>query len=76
MLLQEQMEVGNTVFTFGKYNGKTYNFVRQSDVAYCNWALKQMNAGNKMLHFQLWLRSQTRKATCECCNGTGLIDVV
>jgi hypothetical protein len=62
------------VITFGKYNGRTYEFVKQTDVAYCNWALKQMNVGGRMLQFQQWLKSNARKVTCECCNGTGLVD--
>ncbi len=65
-----------TQFTFGKHTGKTYEFVRQTDVAYCNWALKQINANGKMLHFQSWLRAQSRMVTCECCNGTGLVYAV
>jgi len=66
----------NTVFNWGKYNGKTYEYVRGSDVAYCNWALKQMNVGGRMLHFQQWLRAKSRKVTCECCNGSGLVDAI
>jgi hypothetical protein len=64
------------VISFGKHNGNTYEFVRQTDVAYCNWALKQMNVGGRMLHFQQWLRKQAKKVTCECCNGTGLVDAI
>ena len=65
----------NTI-SFGKHNGKSYEYVRQVDVEYCNWALKQMNVGGRMLHFQEWLRAKTRKVTCECCNGSGLVDAV
>jgi hypothetical protein len=65
-----------TVLNFGKHNGKTYEYVKMTDVAYCNWALKQMNGGGKMLHFQQWLRTTSRKVTCECCNGTGLVDAI
>ena len=67
---------GATVITFGKHNGKTYEFVKATDVAYCNWALKQMNVGGRMLHFQTWLRRNARKVTCECCNGSGEVDAV
>lgn len=70
------MDKSQTVITFGKYNGQTYEFVRKTDVAYCNWVLKQMNVGTKMIEFQKWLKFNTRKATCECCNGTGIIDVI
>jgi hypothetical protein len=65
-----------TTMTFGKYNGKSYEFIRQNDVAYCNWSLKQMNVGGRMLEFQLWLKKNTRKVACECCNGSGLVDVI
>ena len=51
------MDKSQTVITFGKYNGQTYEFVRKTDV-------------------QKWLKLNTRKATCECCNGTGVIDVI
>lgn len=64
------------IFSFGKHNGKTYDFVRKNDVAYCNWALKQMNVGERMRHFQDWLKLKTKKITCECCNGSGLIDAI
>jgi len=70
------MEASQTVFKFGKYNGKTYEFVRDTDVAYCNWCLKQMNVSGKMLHFQEWLKTKSRKVTCECCNGSGLVNPV
>lgn len=70
------MDTANTVLTFGKHTGKTYDFVRQNDVAYCNWVLKQMNVNNKMLHFQTYLRAQGRMVTCECCNGTGFVYAV
>ena len=66
----------DTIVSFGKYTGKSYSFVRQTDVAYCNWILKQMNVGNKMLHFKQWLRMGGRKVTCECCNGSGVVDAL
>lgn len=70
------MDESQTIFTFGKYTGKTYEFARNTDVAYCNWVLKQMNVSGKMLNFQQWLKKKTRKVTCECCNGSGLVDAV
>jgi hypothetical protein len=65
----------NTI-TFGKYNGMTYEQVRSGDVGYCNWILKQTGTSGRMLHFQMWLRAKARKVTCECCNGSGLIDAI
>jgi hypothetical protein len=70
------MDAAQTVITFGKYNGKKYEFDLATDVAYCNWALKQMGSGGKMSHFQFWLRSFARKVTCECCNGSGLVAAI
>ena len=64
------------MLTFGKYNGKSYDFVKQSDVSYCNWVLKQISVSGRMLHFQQWLKTTSKKVTCECCNGTGLVDAV
>jgi hypothetical protein len=66
----------NNKLTFGKHEGKTYEYVKQADVAYCNWVLKQMNVGRKMMQFQQWLKTNSRKVTCECCNGSGLVDAV
>lgn len=65
-----------TTMSFGKYNGQPYEFVRQNDVAYCNWVLKQMNVSGRMLQFQIWLKKNTRKVACECCNGSGLVDMI
>jgi hypothetical protein len=69
-------DISENMITFGKYNGKSYDFVKQSDVSYCNWILKQMSVSGRMLHFQHWLKTNSRKVTCECCNGTGLVDAV
>lgn len=70
------MDSSQTVITFGKYNGLTFEAVKKIDIAYCNWVLKQMNVGSKMLQFQKWLKMGARKATCECCNGTGVTDIL
>jgi hypothetical protein len=64
------------VLAFGKYQGKTYDFIRQTDVAYCNWVLKQFNVGRGLAHFQQWLKTKAKKVTCECCNGSGLVDAI
>jgi hypothetical protein len=71
-----EMDDSYTILTFGKYNGRTYDFIRQTDVAYCNWALKQANSGHRMAHFQQWLKTTSRKVTCECCNGSGFVDAI
>ena len=76
LVLAHKMDLSQTIITFGKHNGKTYAYVKQTDVAYCNWALKQMNVGGRMLHLQQWLKQKTRKVTCECCNGSGLVDAL
>ena len=65
-----------TIISFGKYNGQTYEFIKKNDVGYCNWVLKQMNTNGGMLQFQIWLKKNTRKVACECCNGSGLVDMI
>jgi predicted methyltransferase len=64
------------IINFGKHIGKTYEFVRENDVSYCNWVLKQYNIGKGLSHFQQYLKTKTKKVTCECCNGTGVIDQI
>ena len=70
----ESMDSQQNTLTFGKYSGKTFDYVKQTDVSYCNWVLEQIGSGGKMLQFQQWLRTKARKITCECCNGTGVVD--
>lgn len=71
------INVSNTIVSFGKHSGKTYDLVLQTDVSYCNWLLRQVNVHGRLLQFQQWLKNKsTRKATCECCNGTGVINVL
>jgi len=72
----QRADVSQTILNFGKYKGKTYDSIKKTDVAYCNWILKQMNAGRTMLDFQQWLKENGRKVACECCNGSGLVDAV
>ena len=67
---------GNTSVTFGKYQGLTFEQVKQTDVSYCNWVLKQLETAGKMKEFQEWLKKTSNKATCEMCNGTGKMCVV
>ena len=66
------MDSSSNTMPFGKYSGKTYEEIRQADISYCNWVLKQYEARGKMLEFQKWLKSVSKKATCEVCNGTGV----
>lgn len=71
------MNNGHTVITFGKHNGKNYEEVRASDVAYCNWILKQLEVAGRLRAFQDWLKqTATHKATCEMCNGCGQVAVI
>ena len=70
------MDESQTEISFGKHSGQTYKYVRENDVSYCNWLLKQVGVRGRMLLFQQWLRKKTRKVTCECCNGSGLIDAI
>lgn len=71
------MNTDGNVITFGKYNGMSYQDVRQLDTAYCNWILKQLEVKGRMKDFQLWLKNNTiNKATCEMCNGCGKVSVM
>ena len=71
------MNSGATVVTFGKHNGRTYDDIKRMDVAYCNWILKQMEVSGRMKEFQIWLKENSNhKATCEMCNGSGQVTVV
>jgi len=70
------MDASQTLISFGKHSGKTYELIRATDVAYCNWALKQTGGGARMSHFQSWLLTFARKVTCECCNGSGLVPAI
>lgn len=71
------MEPSNTVISFGKHSGKTYEEVRNMDVAYCNWTLKQMETTGRMKAFQNWLKQNSKNvATCELCNGCGKVSVI
>jgi len=72
--LQNTMNVPPNTMTFGKYAGKSFEFVKRNDVSYCNWVLQQYAFGGKMYPFQQWLKSKAKKITCECCNGSGLVD--
>lgn len=47
----------SNTLAFGKHKGKSYDFVKQNDVSYCNWVLKQKNFSGKMLDFQSWLKA-------------------
>jgi hypothetical protein len=59
------------ILVIGKYKGMTFNEIRNTDVAYCNWVLRQMGTIGHMKEFQEWLKSISKKTTCEACNGTG-----
>jgi hypothetical protein len=58
--------------TFGKHAGKTFEHIRDTDISYCNWALKQTGTRGVMKAFQDWLKQASKKVTCEACNGTGI----
>ena len=40
-------------FTFGKYKGKTYGYVYQSDKSYCSWFIKNCRKGKSFKTFVL-----------------------
>ena len=61
---------------FGKYHGKTYSYVLENDVAYCNWLLRQLNVNGKLKKYQDCLKTKAKKETCDCCNGTGLMNII
>ena len=65
------MNAEKKTLPFGKHSGKTYEVIRQTDVSYCNWVLKQVDTRGSMMEFQIWLKQNSRLVTCEACNGTG-----
>ena len=65
------METPNTL-PFGKHMGKTYEQIKNTDISYCNWVLKQNETRGHMKNFQDWLKAMSKKVTCEACNGSGL----
>jgi hypothetical protein len=60
------------ILPFGKHAGRTFEEIKQSDISYCNWVLKQSIVRGAMQEFQTWLKQHARKVTCEACNGTGI----
>lgn len=67
---------GETVLTFGRYSGKTFDEIRRTDVSYCNWALKQVKPTGRLKEFQTWLQGVSHFATCERCNGSGKVHIM
>ena len=73
----KKMDSDPTTVTFGKYVGKSYEEVKQADLAYCNWVLKQAEVRGRMKPFHDWLKkTSTKRATCEVCNGSGNVCVM
>jgi hypothetical protein len=66
------MERSTKNLAFGKHAGKDYQEIKRTDVAYCNWILKQINVKGSMRDFQLYLKEGSRVVTCEACNGSGV----
>ena len=66
------MSDAHTLLTFGKHSGKTYEHIKNTDISYCNWVLKQTETRGHMKGFQEWLKRVSKRVTCETCNGTGL----
>lgn len=67
---------GDTVLTFGRYMGKSFEEVKKIDVSYCNWVLKQVKPNGRMKEFQNYLQCLSNFATCERCNGSGKVHVM
>ena len=65
------MDSNSTTLSFGKHMGKTFSQIKQIDISYCNWVLKQPSTRGVMKEFQEWLKINARTVTCELCNGTG-----
>lgn len=66
------MEDSNKVLPFGKHANKTYEEIRRTDISYCNWVLKQTETRGHMRNLQEWLKTVSKKVTCEACNGSGM----
>jgi hypothetical protein len=66
----------DTMITFGRYSGKSFEDVKRMDVSYCNWVLKQVKPTGRLKEFQNWLQSVSHFATCERCNGSGKVHIM
>lgn len=60
------------ILPFGKHKGKTYEYIKQTDISYCNWVLTKGKVTGDMKVFQDWLKTVAKNVTCEHCNGTGM----
>ena len=67
---------GETILTFGRHIGKSFEEIKKTDVSYCNWALKQVKPNGRMKEFQTWLQGVSHFATCERCNGSGKVHIM
>jgi len=56
----------------GKHAGKSYEEIKNIDISYCNWVLKQTQTRGHMKYFQDWLKIIAKNVTCESCNGSGI----
>jgi hypothetical protein len=45
------------ILKFGKYKGKTFRYVLNHDINYCNWISKQESNNRKFIEFQYWLKN-------------------
>ena len=54
----------------------TFEYVKNTDISYCNWALKQVKPNGRMKEFQNWLQGVSNFATCERCNGSGKVHIM
>jgi hypothetical protein len=66
------MNTDSSLLPFGKHKGKTFEEIRRSDISYCNWVLQQDKTRGDMKIFQDWLKTVSKKITCQHCNGSGL----
>ena len=72
----KNFSTGETILTLGRHIGKTYEQIKETDVSYCNWVLKQVKPGGGLKDFQNWLQGVSHFATCERCNGSGKVHIM
>ena len=50
----------NTLITFGKYNGQTYDYIIKNDIKYCNYIISQNGKSKSFINFQQFLKENTQ----------------
>lgn len=61
--------------TFGKYKGKTYEFVLNNDIGYCEYVMSQSSCSSAFKSFKLFLERNLKEKLCETYNPEKLKNI-